>query len=139
MSRVQRSDKSILIVDDVKGQREIATMILEKLNYSVSSVKSGEEAVEYLKEQRVDRSVLEIYPQQKATVVSGFSESDRVKTVQSLVAGAYVKKPYDIEKLGLAIKGRTKSGYMNSEWEEKAIASTWARIKSNMSVPRRKH
>jgi DNA-binding NarL/FixJ family response regulator len=51
------------------------------------------------------RSVLGIYPQQKAIVVSGFSESDRVKTVQSLGAGAYVKKPYDIEKLGLAIKG----------------------------------
>ena len=123
ISEYMGKGESILIVDDVKGQREIATMILEKLNYSVSSAKSGEEAVEFLKEHRVDlivldmimdpgmdgldtyRSVLEIYPQQKAIVVSGFSESDRVKTVQSLGAGAYVKKPYDIEKLGLAIKG----------------------------------
>jgi two-component system, cell cycle sensor histidine kinase and response regulator CckA len=50
------------------------------------------------------RNVLEIYPQQKAIVVSGFSESDRVKAVQSLGAGTYVKKPYVIEKLGLAIR-----------------------------------
>ena len=111
ISEYMGKGESILIVDDVKGQREIATMILEKLNYSVLSVKSGEEAVEFLKEHRVDlivldmimdpgmdgldtyRSVLEIYPQQKAIVVSGFSESDRVKAVQSLGAGAYVKNP----------------------------------------------
>ena len=123
ISEYMGKGESILIVDDVKGQREIATMILEKLNYSVSSVKSGEEAVEFLKEHRVDlivldmimdpgmdgldtyRSILEIYPQQKAIVVSGFSESDRVKAVQSLGAGAYVKKPFVIEKLGLAVKG----------------------------------
>ena len=114
--------ESILIVDDVKEQRDIATLMLEELNYNVSSVKSGEEAVVYLKKHQVDlmvldmimdpgmdglstyRSVLEIYPQQKAIIVSGFSESDRVKAVQSLGAGAYVKKPYVIENLGLAIK-----------------------------------
>jgi DNA-binding response OmpR family regulator len=36
--------------------------------------------------------------------VSSFSESDRVKVAQSLGAGAYVKKPYVIEKLGLAVR-----------------------------------
>ena len=36
--------------------------------------------------------------------MSGFSETDRVITAQSLGAGAYVRKPYVIEKLGLAIK-----------------------------------
>ncbi|MFT5731059.1 MAG: YesN/AraC family two-component response regulator [Desulforhopalus sp.] len=50
------------------------------------------------------RSVLEINPKQKAIIVSGFSESDRVKAVQSLGAGGYVKKPYVIDKLGLAVK-----------------------------------
>jgi len=50
------------------------------------------------------RSVLDICPQQKAIIVSGFSESDRVKAAQSLGAGAYVKKPHVIEKLGLAVK-----------------------------------
>jgi hypothetical protein len=36
--------------------------------------------------------------------VSGFSESDRVKTAKDLGAGAYVRKPYVIEKLGLAVR-----------------------------------
>ncbi|MFT5700865.1 MAG: PAS domain S-box-containing protein [Desulforhopalus sp.] len=114
--------ESILIVDDVQEQRDIATVILEELNYNVSSVKSGEEAVEFLKENQVDllvldmimdpgmdgldtyKNVLEIHPKQKAIVVSGFSESDRVKGVQLLGAGTYVKKPYLIEKIGLAVK-----------------------------------
>jgi two-component system cell cycle sensor histidine kinase/response regulator CckA len=49
-------------------------------------------------------SVLGIHPKQKAIIVSGFSESDRVKAFQALGAGAYVKKPYVIEKLGLAVR-----------------------------------
>lgn len=122
ISELQGKGESILIVDDVQEQRDIATIILEQLNYSVSSVKSGEEAVEYLKNNQVDllvldmimdpgidgldtyRKVLEIQPKQKAIIVSGFSESDRVKAVQSLGAGIYVRKPYVIEKLGVAVK-----------------------------------
>jgi DNA-binding NtrC family response regulator len=50
------------------------------------------------------KNVLEIYPKQKAIIVSGFSESDRVNEAQALGAGAYVKKPYIIEKLGLAVR-----------------------------------
>ena len=50
------------------------------------------------------RSIIEIHPQQKAIIVSGFSESDRVHEAQGLGAGAYVKKPYIKEKLGLAVR-----------------------------------
>jgi YesN/AraC family two-component response regulator len=88
----------------------------------VEIVKSGEDAVVYLKEHKVDlmildmimdpgmdgldtyRKVVDIHPQQKAIIVSGFSESDRVHAAQTIGAGAYVRKPYVIEKLGLAIK-----------------------------------
>ena len=45
-----------------------------------------------------------IKPQQKAILVSGFSETDRAKDAQRLGAGAYVKKPYIIEKIGVAIR-----------------------------------
>jgi len=122
ISEYMGSGESILIVDDVKGQRDLAAGMLQKLNYNVASVSSGEEAIAYLKEHQVDlmvldmimdpgmdgldtyKKVLEIHPQQKAIIVSGFSETDRVITAQSLGAGAYVRKPYVIEKLGLAIK-----------------------------------
>ena len=76
--------ESILVVDDVKEQRELATTMLSRLGYQVNAVSSGEEAVAYLKTNRVDllvldmimdpgmdgletyRRVLEINPKQKA-------------------------------------------------------------------------
>jgi PAS domain S-box-containing protein len=114
--------ESILIVDDVKEQRNLASTMLKRLNYCVASVASGEEAVEYLRNQTVDlvvldmimdpgmdgfdtyRKILEIHPRQKAIIVSGFSETERVKQTQSLGAGSYVKKPYVLERLGLAVR-----------------------------------
>jgi two-component system, cell cycle sensor histidine kinase and response regulator CckA len=48
--------------------------------------------------------VLEINPKQKAILVSGFSETQRVKESQKMGAGAYVKKPYLMEKIGVAIR-----------------------------------
>jgi DNA-binding NarL/FixJ family response regulator len=48
--------------------------------------------------------VLEINPKQKAIIASGFSETERVREAQKLGAGAYVKKPYVMEKIGLAIR-----------------------------------
>ena len=114
--------ESILIVDDVKEQRELAGVMLMKLNYTVYSVSSGEEAVEYLRQNTVDlvvldmimdlgmdgldtyAKILEIHPHQKAIIVSGFSETERVSRAHALGAGAYVKKPYILEKLGLAVR-----------------------------------
>jgi two-component system cell cycle sensor histidine kinase/response regulator CckA len=48
--------------------------------------------------------ILEIHPHQKPIIASGFAETERVSKAHSLGAGAYVKKPYVLEKLGLAIK-----------------------------------
>jgi DNA-binding NtrC family response regulator len=50
-------------------------------------------------------------PRQKAIITSGFSETRRVKEAQNLGAGEYVKKPYSLEKIGLAVRnelGRQK-------------------------------
>ena len=112
----------LLIVDDVEEQRRIATGILSKLGYRVESVASGEEAVEYLRNHRPDllvldmimdpgidgletyRRIIEFHPSQKAIIASGFSESERVKDAQKLGAGAYVKKPYLLEKMAVAVR-----------------------------------
>ena len=48
--------------------------------------------------------VLDINPNQKAILVSGFSETDRVREALKLGAGTYVKKPYIMEKIGVAIR-----------------------------------
>jgi len=122
LSHYMGKGESILIVDDVEEQRDLAAEMLTKLNYGISTVASGEEAVEYLNRHPCDllildmimdpgmdgldtyKRVLEIFPKQKAIIVSGFSESDRVHAAQALGAGAYVRKPYFIEKLGLAVR-----------------------------------
>jgi len=41
--------ESILVVDDVEGQRNIASDLLKRLDYSVTSVASGEQAIDYMK------------------------------------------------------------------------------------------
>jgi PAS domain S-box-containing protein len=112
----------ILVVDDIPEQREIAVKMLGKLGYVVESVSSGEAAVEYVQSQKVDLIVLDmvmlpgmdgletyqqiksLHPDQKAIIASGFSESKRVKTLQKLGAGAYIRKPYTLEKIGLAVR-----------------------------------
>jgi len=114
--------ENILVVDDVKSQREIASMILAQLEYSPGDVSSGEEAVEYVKKNKVDllildmimdpgmdgldtyKKIIEIQPGQKAIIVSGFSDTDRVKEAQRLGAGQYVKKPYTLDKIGIAVR-----------------------------------
>jgi CheY-like chemotaxis protein len=114
--------QKILVIDDIKEQREIASHMLTRLGYAVWAVSSGEEAFEYLRMNSVDlllldmimdpgmdgldtyREILKLYPKQKAVIASGYSETDRVKQAQRLGAGTYIKKPYTLPKLGLAVK-----------------------------------
>jgi len=50
------------------------------------------------------KRIISKYPQQRAIIASGFSETERVRKAQRLGAGKYVKKPYTIEKIGMAVK-----------------------------------
>jgi DNA-binding NarL/FixJ family response regulator len=50
------------------------------------------------------RRILEIRPGQRAIIVSGFSETERVSQAQALGAGAYVRKPYVLEKIARAVR-----------------------------------
>jgi len=45
-----------------------------------------------------------LHPGQKAILVSGFSETDRVKEAQKLGAGAFIKKPFILENIGMAVR-----------------------------------
>jgi len=117
-----KGSEHILVVDDMPEQREIAMELLSELGYQVDSVASGEEAIAYLKEHSVDlmlldmimepgidgletyRRVLAVRPHQKAIIVSGFSENERVKEAMHLGAGAYLKKPYMLESLAKLIR-----------------------------------
>jgi len=118
--------ETVLVIDDLYNQRVIAKNILEKLGYSVNTVASGEDAIDYIKKNPQDiivldmimepgidgletyREILKFYPNQKAIIASGFSENERVKETQEIGAGIYIKKPYTIENIGLAIKNELK-------------------------------
>jgi len=57
--------ESILVVDDVKEQRKIASKILSQLGYSVKLASSGEEAVNLLRNDTADLLILDITLVQK--------------------------------------------------------------------------
>lgn len=114
--------EKILVIDDESQQRDLAGKMLASLGYQVESVASGEEAIEYLHEHSVDLLVLDmlmdpgingrktyeqiikIHPGQKAIIVSGFSVNAEVKKAQALGAGTFVKKPYTLNQIGLAVQ-----------------------------------
>ncbi len=114
--------ESILVIDDVEEQRDIAIALLTRLGYDVTAVASGGEAVAYLRNSRADlllldmimepgmdgletyREILKLHPKQKAIIVSGFSETERVKETQKLGAGQYVRKPYTLGRIGLSVR-----------------------------------
>jgi PAS domain S-box-containing protein len=112
----------ILVVDDVHEQREIASVMLRRLGYTVESASSGEDALAMARNHAPDlvvldmimdpgidgletyRKLLEINAGQKAIIASGFSESEKVRTALRIGAGAYIKKPYLLDKIGLAVR-----------------------------------
>ncbi len=113
---------SVLVVDDEEQQRTIATQMLSLLGYTVNRVASGEEAVDFCSKNSVDlllldmlmepgisgletyKKIVKLYPSQKAIIASGFSENSAVSDAKSLGVGSYIKKPYSIEQLGLALQ-----------------------------------
>jgi len=114
--------ESILVIDDMEAQRELAINLFSTLNYKVYAASSGEAAIEYLRTCKVDlllldmimapgidgletfKRIREIEPNQKAVIVSGFAETERVRMAQELGAGEYIRKPFNIEKIGLAVR-----------------------------------
>ena len=122
LDHIQGKGETILIVDDVREQRQIAEMLLQRLGYQTACAASGEEAVAWLKEHKADlllldmimepgmdghetyKQILSFRPGQKAVIASGFSRTLQVKQTLELGAGQYLKKPYTIEKIGLAVK-----------------------------------
>ena len=119
---IRGRNESILVVDDIQEQREIASRILSRLNYLVTTVSSGEKALAFLKENAVDlvvldmimepgmdgldtyREILTFRPQQRVIIASGYAETGRVKTALDMGVGQYLKKPYTLEKIGLAVR-----------------------------------
>ncbi len=50
------------------------------------------------------RRISEARPEQKAIIMSGFAESERVREAMALGAGAFLRKPVSMEKLARAVR-----------------------------------
>jgi len=115
-------DEYILLVDDDQIQREVTGELLKELGYTVSTAASGEQALEVLTRRQPDlmlldmvmpggidgaetlKRTLEVYPLQKAIIVSGYAESARATEALKLGAGGFVKKPVTLQALAKAVR-----------------------------------
>ena len=114
--------ETVLVVDDMAAQRDIAVDMLTRLGYRVASAASGEEAVECVKNAPPDllvldmimdpgidgletyRRIVQVNPGQKGIITSGFSETNRVRKAEALGISKYLKKPFTIRGLAEALK-----------------------------------
>ncbi len=115
-------DEKILVVDDDELQRDVTYNLLKKLGYDVTTVESGEKAVEFLKDNPLDlilldmimepgidgletfKRITQIIPGQKAIIVSGYSDSIKVEIAAKLGLSGFVGKPLSLKSLAKAIR-----------------------------------
>ncbi len=118
---LQGRGELILVVDDDPLQRDIATQMLVLLGYRVEAAASGEEAVAFMRNQSADLvlldmimepglggletylQILALHPGQKAVIASGYSQTEDIRKTMELGAGGYIRKPYTMEELAMAV------------------------------------
>ncbi len=129
-----RGSESVLVVDDLQTQREVAGRLLAALGYRVTMAENGRAAIHHLREHAVDlvvldmimpdplhpesefdgldtwREIVQIHPTQKAIIASGFTETERVQEAQRLGVGGFIKKPYTLKGLGQAVRSVLAGG-----------------------------
>ncbi len=126
-----KGTEKLLIVDDVREQREVAARMLSKLGYRVVTAENGKAALQMIKssggagksgaspfdlilmdmslEKDFDgldtyKQVVKMFPGQKCVIISGGGETDRVKKAQTLGAGLFISKPYTFATIGRAVR-----------------------------------
>ncbi len=115
--------ETILVVDDEVVLCELGRHMLERFGYQVKTAASGEEALEVFKQQRdgIDlvildvnmpgmggykclQALLQIDPQIKTIVASGYSQGHCEQDLLSLGACAFIAKPFQLEALVTAVR-----------------------------------
>jgi len=123
ITRVKKGSETILLVDDEDFIRDVAVELLREFGYTVLTAANGEAALEiYRKEhRRIDlvildlimpgmggmkclRKILEVNPQGRVLVASGYSAGGPAREAIDAGARGYLGKPYDIDKMLTVIR-----------------------------------
>ena len=122
LNALQGNGEAILVVDDQETQCRTTRNLLTNIGYHAFTVTSGEEALKICSETPMDlvildmileqgmngretyEEMLKINPQQKAIVISGFSENEELARIQKLGVSHFIRKPYTLDQLGIAVK-----------------------------------
>jgi len=117
----------VLVVDDEPQLRDIACLMLRSMGYTVDTVSSGELALEFMTEKRVDmlvldmqmdpgmnghqtyKEILKLHPGQKAVIASGYSNGEDILAARRLGVCGFIQKPYSMTKLSQVIKAALSS------------------------------
>lgn len=120
----------ILLIDDSETQRNEASAMMSELGYEVTTAANGHEALHILRERlkrqpgkrpfdlmvidlvlgdafdgvETFKAALELFPEQRAILASGFADIARIVEARKLGIGRNFQKPYTIEALGKNIR-----------------------------------
>ena len=95
---------------------------MTRLGYDVECVDCGQDAIKYLRKNDVDivlldmileddmdgldtyKEIIRTNPEQKTIIVSGYSESDRIKEAELLGVKGFIQKPYKMREIGVMLQ-----------------------------------
>ncbi len=139
-------DKRLLVVDDEEGPRESLNMIFGD-DYDVTIATSGEEAIEFSKENSfhvvvtdirmrglsgidVLREVKKINPHTEVIVLTAYETLETARQAISFGASEYLKKPFDLEHIQTVVE-RCFSNYFFKTQQETVIRQDVNAAKNN--------
>ncbi len=119
---LQGNGETILLIDDQQEQNELMEKVLETMGYTPYAVTSGEAGIAFLKNRPVKlvlldmmmgdglngretyERILQIYPHQKAIVISGYAKNEEIAKIKALGVSDFIEKPVTIHKIGHAVR-----------------------------------
>lgn len=123
-SAEERSDGSILVVDDDAAVREVAARILRRLGYDVTEASGGPEALRMLEERatppdllltdvvmpemngrELSEQVQERYPGVRILFMSAYTEDEVILRGIRVAEVSFLPKPFSLESLADAVRG----------------------------------
>ncbi|MBD3219468.1 MAG: PAS domain S-box protein [candidate division Zixibacteria bacterium] len=119
---VAGGNERILVVDDDTIQLDVSRRILEKLGYKVYTAINSQETFQLLKQNSFDLVIIDLImpddidgselfagiidknPNQKAIIVSGYGDSEKIKRALEMGAGSFLQKPLTMRGLAVSVR-----------------------------------